>query len=104
MGSGYTHTHAHTYLKIYQAEHLKFSHISVVHKQSKNVYRIDYRSKCNCKIIKILNMPQEYIHGFGLGEGFINKTQKALIIEENAGKLGYNKLINFSLPKHTIRE
>ena len=49
-------------------------------------------------------MPQEYIHGFGLGEGFINKTQKALIIEENAGKLGYNKLINFSLPKHTIRE
>lgn len=27
-------------------------------------------------------MTQEYIHDFGLGEVFINKTQKALIIEE----------------------
>lgn len=48
-------------------------------------------------------MTREYIHGFGIGEDFLNRTQKALIVEENADKLAYIRLTSFSLSKHTIK-
>lgn len=47
-------------------------------------------------------MTGEYVHDFGTGEDFLNKTQKALI-EENVDKLGYIKLMNYFLSKHAIK-
>lgn len=67
----------------------------------KDQFQVDCRIKYTSKTMKqpLDNNKGEYIHDFGLGKDFLNRTQKALTTKEKIDKLDIIKIKNFSFIK-----